>query len=154
MASKKRRTIKDRWLDGEVTVEQWFERDRAFVGIQDVETTDYLAEWWDDEVHDMIEGGFFKAGRMPFSGVDKQSVIDYADYIGISSGAVANPGHSRRYGSIGTSLREFIRENRQEIDAAILRGCPNCRLNNREREMWIRNDEGLYHWARSEGVRI
>jgi len=25
-----------------------------------------------------------------------------------------------------------------------------CRLNNREREQWIANDEGLYRWQRSE----
>lgn len=52
------------------------------------------------------------------------------------------------------SMRDFIRENREEIDRAILRVCPNCRLNNDEREMWIRNDEGLYSWARSEGVSV
>lgn len=52
------------------------------------------------------------------------------------------------------SIRQFIRENREEIDAAIRRACPNCSLNNEERRMWILNDEGLYRWARSEGVRI
>jgi hypothetical protein len=53
------------------------------------------------------------------------------------------------------SLRAFIRENREEIDAAILRACPNNPYrNDEERRLWILNDEGMYSWARSEGVRI
>lgn len=73
-------------------------------------------------------------------------------------------------------LREFIRENRSEIDAAIngalsftpkeaTCSCPLSRvrdhhcggsssLNDEERRQWVLNDEGLYNWARSEGVRI
>jgi hypothetical protein len=52
------------------------------------------------------------------------------------------------------TLRNFIKENREELDACIKSVCPNCRLNNDEREMWINNDEGLYLWAKREGVRI
>lgn len=51
-------------------------------------------------------------------------------------------------------LREFIKNNREEIDYAIKSVCDNCRLNNHERELWILNDEGLYKWARREGVPI
>jgi hypothetical protein len=51
------------------------------------------------------------------------------------------------------SLTEFIRANRADIDAAIKRVVPNCRLDDAERRMWILNDEGLYRWAKSEGVR-
>lgn len=52
------------------------------------------------------------------------------------------------------TLREFIKENRTEIDAAIKSVCSNCRINDTERADWIRNDESLYRWARSSGVRI
>ena len=52
------------------------------------------------------------------------------------------------------TLEQFIKENRQEIDEAIKRVCDNCRLNDNERRLWILNDEGLYLWARSAGVRI
>jgi hypothetical protein len=73
------------------------------------------------------------------------------------------------------TLRDFIKENRAEIDAAITRavshvprqaGCDcskqgtdhyhtnKVRIDNAERRAWILNDEGLYRWARSEGVRI
>lgn len=52
------------------------------------------------------------------------------------------------------SMREFIKENRKELDACILRACPNGRLNDEERRQWVLNDEGLYLWARSEGVNI
>jgi len=53
------------------------------------------------------------------------------------------------------SLREFIRRHRSEIDAVIRRACPNNKhFNDNERRLWVLNDEGLYLWARSEGVRI
>lgn len=52
------------------------------------------------------------------------------------------------------TLMTFIRQNKAEIDAAIRQACPNAKLNNHEREMWILNDESLYRWARSEGVKI
>ena len=72
------------------------------------------------------------------------------------------------------TLAAFIQANRDELDAAIRRvrdfvprtascRCPQSgtdhthtgdRINNEERRQWILNDEGLYQWARSEGVRI
>lgn len=62
-----------------------------------------------------------------------------------------------RSGSSSTrqSIHDFIRAHREELDAAILRACPNAgRIDDAERRLWILNDEGLYNWARSEGVRI
>lgn len=53
------------------------------------------------------------------------------------------------------SLRQFVQENRKEIDAVILRQCPNIeRLNDGERQLWVLNDEGLYNWARENRVRV
>lgn len=54
------------------------------------------------------------------------------------------------------TLRQFIQDNRTEIDHAIRTHLknPNLRLNDEERRLWILNDEGLYNWARSAGVRI
>ena len=72
------------------------------------------------------------------------------------------------------TLAQFITANRTELDEAIKRGrdfvprtascnCPLSRtdhvhegerLNDSERRQWILNDEGLYRWARAEGVRI
>lgn len=73
------------------------------------------------------------------------------------------------------TLTQFIRQNRSEIDAAIDRSlnfvprtascsCPRSgtdhthddgrRHNDEERRQWVLNDEGLYSWARSEGVRV
>jgi len=51
-------------------------------------------------------------------------------------------------------MRDFIRENREELDSCINNVCHQEKRNDREREMWILNDEGLYNWARGEGVRI
>jgi Leu/Phe-tRNA-protein transferase len=51
------------------------------------------------------------------------------------------------------TLKQFIKDNRKELDEAIRRVCSNCALNDKERAEWVRNDEGLYQWARSCGVR-
>ena len=53
-------------------------------------------------------------------------------------------------------LREFIKKYRTEIDSYIkfvLETEPNYK-NDEERRLWILNDESLYCWARSEGVKI
>lgn len=52
------------------------------------------------------------------------------------------------------TLNKFIKEHRNEIDAAIRRVCDNCRFNDKERRLWVLNDEGLYLWARAEGAEI
>ena len=56
------------------------------------------------------------------------------------------------------AIRQFIRENRHAIDLAILRYTGRTpgkdRLNDEERRGWIMNDEGLYQWAKREGVAL
>ena len=55
------------------------------------------------------------------------------------------------------TLQQFIKEHRTEIDRAIacsLRMGENPIPTDKERRMWILNDEGLYRWAKSQGVRI
>lgn len=53
------------------------------------------------------------------------------------------------------TIREFIKHHRTEIDQVIKSKVPNCRqINDEERRKWILNDEGLYLWARREGVQI
>jgi hypothetical protein len=54
-------------------------------------------------------------------------------------------------------MRQFIKENKEELDQIIKRAMGQCqypRLNNDDRIDWINNDEGLYNWARRSGVRI
>ncbi|MBA7650029.1 hypothetical protein ES703_57830 [subsurface metagenome] len=62
----------------DVRVELWEERDRLHIGIQDKETGEYYASWWDDEARQMFEAGFFK--REPKL---EESVLDYAEERGI-----------------------------------------------------------------------
>ena len=66
------------------------------------------------------------------------------------------------------TLQEFIKQNREELDRCINaalyrhdgrggRGTipdPPPKRNDNERQEWVLNDEGLYNWAKSEGVRI
>jgi len=52
-------------------------------------------------------------------------------------------------------MRNFIRQYRTEIDQHIKKVCPNIKsLNDKDRQEWILNDEGLYNWARQEKVNI
>ena len=55
------------------------------------------------------------------------------------------------------TLANFIRNNRAELDAVIacaLQMSRNPHANDNERRLWVLNDEGLYRWAQSEGVKI
>ena len=52
------------------------------------------------------------------------------------------------------SLSSWIKENRSEIDSAIRNVVPNAKIDDAERRMWVLNDEGLYNWAKSEGVNV
>ncbi len=61
------------------------------------------------------------------------------------------------------SIKSFIKENRDEIDFCIQKALGTFgtkvsrkeqRINDEERRLWILNDEGLYWWARKEGVQI
>jgi hypothetical protein len=52
------------------------------------------------------------------------------------------------------SLTAFIEEHREELTKAILLAGAKGSINDNDRRGWILNDEGLYRWARSEGVRI
>lgn len=52
------------------------------------------------------------------------------------------------------TLQNFIKTNRTELDNCIQNVGPGAPKNDNERRLWIYNDEGLYNWARSEGVRI
>jgi len=53
------------------------------------------------------------------------------------------------------TMRQFIKTNRAELDECIRGACPNIgRLNDEDREDWIGNDEGLYLWAKQEGVNV
>ena len=54
------------------------------------------------------------------------------------------------------TLQEFIDEHRGELDRIIraAAGNENLDIDDDERENWIINDEGLYDWAKSEGVDL
>ena len=71
-------------------------------------------------------------------------------------------------------MREFIRQNRAEIDSIVdaqlgnMPASAGCycplsgtdhkhqpdRRNDKERKLWVQNDEGLSCWARREGVSV
>ncbi len=52
------------------------------------------------------------------------------------------------------TIEQFIANNRQTIDAGILRAYDYTCADDDEREDWVINDEGLYLWAVEEGVEI
>ena len=95
MAKKRRPAVP---ACGNLVVDQWFERDRAMVHVKTKDTERTVAEWWDEAVGEMVEDGFFKRGRRPWSGVDATSVLEYLADMGECRRA-ARPG--RRRFSIG-----------------------------------------------------
>lgn len=53
------------------------------------------------------------------------------------------------------TVRTFIKNNRKEIDQVIKKALDTqAAINDTIRHLWILNEESLYLWARSEGVRI
>ena len=52
------------------------------------------------------------------------------------------------------TIKDFIKNNREELHLCIDNVCPDHPRNDNEIRLWINNDEGLYRWARSEGVKI
>ncbi|MDP2729115.1 MAG: hypothetical protein Q8O55_01375 [Dehalococcoidales bacterium] len=65
----------------QVRVEDWSERDRRHIGIQVIETGEYLAGWWDEDAEQMFVDGFFKSGLGERAFED--SVLEYAEDMGI-----------------------------------------------------------------------
>jgi hypothetical protein len=52
------------------------------------------------------------------------------------------------------TVKQFVRKNRKEIDLYIGSVCRTIKSFNDElREDWIINEEFLYRWAKSRGVR-
>ena len=52
------------------------------------------------------------------------------------------------------TMTDFIKENREELHQCIDNVVPDHPRNDSEIRLWILNDEGLYNWARNEGVRV
>lgn len=56
--------------------ETWFERDRAYVGLEN-ENGETILEFWDEEVREAIEDGFLDPKDF------KGSIIEYAKHLGV-----------------------------------------------------------------------
>lgn len=48
------------------------------------------------------------------------------------------------------TLKNFIKQNRQEIDDFIRKARFNGKIDDEERRLWVLNNERLYNWAKSE----
>lgn len=72
----------ERWTEikqGKPIVDTWFERDRSSIIVySDEDRTHTIAEWWDEDVHQMFEQGFFSHRRDL-----KGSVIEYCETMGL-----------------------------------------------------------------------
>lgn len=67
------------------TLHTWFERDRAHIELRD-ENDDTIIEWWDEEVEEMFEDGFFSRhafalGTLIRPHVLHQNVVEYVDHL-------------------------------------------------------------------------
>ncbi len=57
-------------------------------------------------------------------------------------------------GGAQLSLANWIKNHRKELDEHIQDVVPGAPRNDQEREVWVLNDEGLYLWAKGEGVSL
>jgi len=55
---------------------------------------------------------------------------------------------------VAMNTTDFISQNQKKIDEHIRAVVPTADIDDAERELWVLNDEGLYLWAKSEGVDI
>jgi hypothetical protein len=71
----------------DVSVDSWVERGRIGIWITDKRTGENLIEWWDEDAAQLFEDGFFRAGMIRGQTITgrefEDSVLDYAEYIGI-----------------------------------------------------------------------
>ena len=52
-------------------------------------------------------------------------------------------------------MNKFIRENEAQLKKMIKQKVPNAKqIDEAEMRLWVLNDEGIYNWARSQGVNI
>ena len=51
-------------------------------------------------------------------------------------------------------IKQFIQQNKVEIDRRIKAKSPSERLDDENRRLWLLNDEGLYSWAKSKGADV
>ena len=107
--------------------------------------------WFDKKSGDLIDYTPYGILQSAGGGGAAIALVDDAKAYGFG-----RLGQAVKTGNPAMSMREFIRSNRDELDAGIRRalGDPDYCLNDKEREQWVLNDEGLYWWARREGVRI
>jgi len=74
----------------DVKVGSWVERDRIGIWITDKRTDKTIAEWWDEDVREMFEQGWFKPGDIRHQTITgrafEESVLDYAECVGILTG--------------------------------------------------------------------
>lgn len=61
----------------EYAVTTWFERDRAHVAVECLSTGRTVADWWDEDVAELVEDGFLD----PRDWIG--SAVDYARYLGL-----------------------------------------------------------------------
>ena len=61
----------------ETKIDTWFERDRAYVGLNNAETDETIIEWWDEDVAQAVEDGFLDPSDW------HGSALDYAKHLGI-----------------------------------------------------------------------
>ena len=73
----------DPWTRGNTTLDCWFERDRAYVGLADKQSGLPILDVWDEEVGELIEDGFLDPRDL------HGSAVGYANHLGLA----ARPEH-------------------------------------------------------------
>jgi len=67
----------------QTTLETWFERDRAHVGLRNAQTDAPILSFWDEDVAELVEDGFLNPRDW------HGSLYEYAVYLGVLPGTEA-----------------------------------------------------------------
>jgi hypothetical protein len=81
-------TTATQWTTQNTSLEVWFERDRKNISLESGDVT--IAEWWDDDVDQMFEDGFFDSnafimGKLVKKELLHESVVKYANEHNLGS---------------------------------------------------------------------
>lgn len=67
------------WTTANTTLDRWFERDRAYVGLADKQSGHPILDVWDDDVAGLIEDGFLDLRDL------HGSAVWYANHLGLAA---------------------------------------------------------------------
>lgn len=147
------KSLRQRWIDGEVKVNTWSERDRNMISILDENVGHDLVTWFDEDAVALIEDGFIK----PVGGRNfEESVIAYATEIGVPAYYHEKKSGSKRRKNPSPYVLRLVKDNWFVESSYTLTNEPVLRVMRWRvtamRDPYMRKQDGLELSYRGDGV--